>query len=116
MRKEFLFIFLFFTLQFPKVFLADGNRDMRSFRIVCEKRKVKPGESLQVEFEVKRKNGRSYTAGHADTESKYLWQKQQWADFDIEIKGGKMEKGIVLVSKDIRDLSSKKTEIGRAHV
>jgi hypothetical protein len=109
MRKLIGLFLLFFTFQIPAFLFADGNRDMRSFRIVSEKRKVKPGESIKIEFEVKRKNGRGYTAGHSEIESKHLWQKQQWADFEIEIQGGKIEKGILTVSKDIRLLSNQKT-------
>lgn len=109
MRKQLFVTALIFVIQFPLSLFADGSRDMRSFRIVCEKRKVKPGESIDIDIEVKRKNGRSYKAGHSETETKHLWQKQQWGDFEIEIQGGKIEKGILTVSKDIRLLSSQKT-------
>ncbi|MBC7865591.1 MAG: hypothetical protein IAF38_21635 [Bacteroidia bacterium] len=81
---------------------------MSSFKILCDKKKVRPGESFPLTLEIRRRNGKTYFADEKEEASTNLKQKQNWGDFDVIVKGGSIEKGVLYVSKDMRTFSEGK--------
>lgn len=108
MRKISSYIIVIQIL-FAHLCFADGSkRDMRSFKIICETKKVKPGDKVSIALEIRRKNGRTYFAQSSDAQSTKLKEKQNWGDFEIQVRGGTLERGTLTISRDVRTYSEGK--------
>ncbi len=107
--KQFIVLVLLFLVCSDMNAMKGSRRDMRSFKILCDVKKAKPGDRVPLALEIKRKNGRTYIAQPSDDSSAILKAKQNWGDFNISVKGGKIIRGTLYISKDMRTYVDGKT-------
>jgi hypothetical protein len=100
--KILLLLFLIFSLPGNAQGIFGNKRKMQSFKIITAAKTVRPGEKIPLRIEIRRANGNTYDADLKESTSGNLQQKQNWGDFEIAVKGGYIENGILFVNKDIR--------------